>query len=437
MNVLSGTSKTASVPSKRIKSVSKFTFTRQKIEALKSPPEGSRAYHYDTKVRGLGIAVSPKGLKTFFLYRREQGRPARRGIGDFRELTIEKARSIAEDNNARIARGEAPTAEHRAIRNEWTLKELFDEYLERHAKVFTRRWKNQQSMFNQIPGLHNRKISSIRKSDVEALRDKIGSTRGKHVANRTVELLSSLFNKARSWDWKGENPASGVRAFKEAKRDRFLNGAELKAFFLSLQAEPNKLIRDFLLVALLTGARRSNVESMRWDEINWDLATWRIPAAKSKADEVMTVTLVDYVISILKARQAEQAQSESEWVFPGCGKTGHLTEPKSAFTRVIERAGITDFRLHDLRRTHGSWQAAIGSSLNIIAKDAETVTRLLNVFELVNGGKTIEGQVIHPIDCGCLDCQKVRSDEAQANRKAIAGVGTTMTLAELNRESAR
>ena len=57
-----------------------------------------------------------------------------------------------------------------------------------------------------------------------------------------------------------------------------------------------------------------------------------------------------------------------EWVFPSYGKTGHLVEPKKAWNRLLDRAEISDLRIHDLRRTLGSWQAATGASLPVIGK---------------------------------------------------------------------
>jgi integrase len=139
----------------------------------------------------------------------------------------------------------------------------------------------------------------------------------------------------------------------------------LPRFFQSLAEESNETIRDFLLVALLTGARRSNVQEMRWKEINWQRATWTIPAEQAKADEELNVVLTPIVMRILETRHAS---SKSEFAFPGKGKSHHLVEPKTAWKRILKRAGLSDLRLHDLRRTLGSWQAATGASLPIIGK---------------------------------------------------------------------
>ena len=89
----------------------------------------------------------------------------------------------------------------------------------------------------------------------------------------------------------------------------------------------------------------------------------RIPETKS--GEPVTLALPPAAMTILQTRKVD---SSSEWVFPGKGATEHLMEPKTAWKRIIARAGIKDLRIHDLRRTLGSWQAAAGSSLPIIGK---------------------------------------------------------------------
>ena len=80
-------------------------------------------------VRGLAIAVSPLGKKTFILYRKVAGRPERITIGPYSDLSIEQARRRAEQMNADIAMGENPAAHRRAVRDEMTLAELFATYL--------------------------------------------------------------------------------------------------------------------------------------------------------------------------------------------------------------------------------------------------------------------------------------------------------------------
>jgi integrase len=203
---------------------------------------------------------------------------------------------------------------------------------------------------------------SIRPADVRTLHTTLGKTTGKTTANRAVQLLRRMFN----WAKIEPNPAAKgvVDFFREKERDRFIGGDELPRFFASLDAEPNATIRDYIKVSLWCGARRSNVQSMRWGEINFETATWTVPAEKSKSGEAMKIHLSPQAIEVLKARMG----NGSDYVFPGRGKSGHLVEPKTTWKRILERAKISDLHLHDLRRTLGSWQASTGASLHIIGK---------------------------------------------------------------------
>ena len=346
---------------------SRFHFTERRIASLIPPRNAKRAYYYDDAVRGLAVAVARGGKKVYLLYRFVNGRPERIAIAPCGDLSVQQARARAMEMNAAIVQGKNPAAERRAVRDEMTIGELFRKFLDEYAKpnLRAKTCRNYESMWSHLHSWELRKISGVRRADVIQLHARLGKTIGKIQANRVIELLCAMWNRARKdWEWEGNNPATGI-AFKERKRSRFIDGSELPAFFRSLAEELNSTIRDYILVSLLTGARRSNVQEMRWDEINWRGAVWTIPAAKAKSDEDIAVVLTPVVLDILEQRKAS---SLSPWVFPGSGKTGHLVEPKTAWKRILNRAGLTDLRLHDLRRTLGSWQAATGASLPIIGK---------------------------------------------------------------------
>jgi integrase len=162
------------------------------------------------------------------------------------------------------------------------------------------------------------------------------------------------------------NPCRGVKKFKENSRSRFLQPSELQRFFRELDArETPELFRDYIYISLLTGARRSNILSMRWSEIDVTSRLWRIPSNKSKNAEEMTVPLTREAIDILERRKRT---ARSVFVFPSSGKTGHLQEPRRPWKNLLNRADIDDLRLHDLRRTLGSYQTITGASTAIVGK---------------------------------------------------------------------
>jgi integrase len=178
-----------------------------------------------------------------------------------------------------------------------------------------------------------------------------------------LALLRSMLNKSDEIGYRGENAAKGVKMFREVSRDRFLQPDELTEFFTALEAE-QPLFRDFFLIALLTGARRSNVQSMAWADIDLERGLWRIP--ETKGGMAVVVPLVQPAVEILKSRL--ETRNGNAYVFPGRKHGTCLQEPKTAWRRIVKRAGLTDLRPHDLRRSLGSWMAGQNVSLTIIGK---------------------------------------------------------------------
>jgi integrase len=342
----------------------KMNFTRKALDALQA---GEKLYYvYDTKVRGLALYVTPAGRKTFVLYRKADNKPVKIRIGPFEDLSIEQARTKAEELNNQIALGNSPQEKAREKRQELTFGDFFAVYIERHAKPYKRTWKFDLDIYRlhlEAP-LASRKLSAITRGDIQELHARIGAGSGHACANRVLDTVLSIFGKAIEWDYlKGSNPAT-VKRFRLQSRERFLTPAELPRFFEALAQEGNSTLRDYILLSLLTGARRGNVVAMRWDEIDLSRTLWRIPMTKN--GEAQTVVLATEAVEILKRRKDEV--DDSPWVFPSDSASGHLIDPKKSWKRLLERSGLKDLRIHDLRRTLGSWQAAQGANGYIIGK---------------------------------------------------------------------
>ena len=350
----------------------KFNFTKAALFKAPASPKGKLDYYKDTREPGLELIATSGGAKTFYLYRKINGRPERVKLGKFPDMSVENARKAAQRNKGLIAAGINPNEEKRRIRDEHTFKELFDEYMERYSKVHKKSWLYDEREVNKhLPHLFKRKISTIKHDEISRLHAKIGKESGLYQANRILERIRSIYNKAIEWGWRGTNPATGIKKFKEKSRDRFITSEEMPKFFKALEREDNKTARDFFKVLLLTGVRKTNALTMRWDQINFKEKIWRIPETKN--GEPLTIPLNDHVITLLKERRGNPLKDSFKenlcpWVFPGEGKTGHLNDPKKAWTRLLKRSGIKDLRMHDLRRTFGSWQAALGANGYIIGK---------------------------------------------------------------------
>ncbi|MBU2572157.1 MAG: tyrosine-type recombinase/integrase [Gammaproteobacteria bacterium] len=347
-----------------------MNFSKGRIEAIPLPSEGQRFEFHDTQAKGLLLRVSSAGTKTFCFYRWIKGasKPERITLGRFPAMTVEQARSKAAQLNAAVENGENPNEPLKLQKAEPTLLELFDDFIEhkrnkkgQHLSPKTVQ-EYRKSFTCYLEPWSKRKLSKIASAEMSALHKKLGKDRPT-TANRTMALVSSLYNFGiLERSYKVTNPAEKIKKYPENERDRFLYPDELPRFFDALAKEENPDMRDYFLVALLTGVRKSNVLAMRWDEIHLERGEWRII---TKGNSAQTVTLSPEVIDILANRKL---RAQSEWVFPGTGKTGHLVEPKKAWQRLLERAGLSDLRIHDLRRTLGSWQAKTGASLLTIGK---------------------------------------------------------------------
>lgn len=348
-------------------------FTKTTLQNLPLPEAGKRATYYDTETPKLALRVTAAGAKTFYVVKRAGREIVWLKLGAFPDMTVEQAQKAALSALAAFANNENPAEVKRARKQEPTFAELFKEYGERHG-INKRSWATDQSLYkNHLQSLAPLKITTIKREAISRIlsdMEKAGLA-GSSI-NGVRALISSIYSRAIEWGYATANPVIGIKTRAKVKRDRFLQSDELPRFFQSLAVEGNQTLRDYILLALLTGARRSNLLAMQWNEINLAESVWRIPMTKNGTPQ--NVTLSPEAVTILEARK-ETADKSTIFVFPGNSKSGHIEEPKKAVIRVMERAGIPYGRdkvngvtLHDLRRTLGSWQAKTGASLAIIGK---------------------------------------------------------------------
>lgn len=343
-----------------------FPFLKTTIEQLPPAKKGTRDTYYDSKMPHLTVRVTEFGTKSFVVIRHFEDKTLKRTLGRFPAMSVEQARKIAEQVNASISNGVDPLEERRRRRNDVTFFELFRIYVERHGQVHCKTWPEMEATYRRyLQPFGSRKVTSLTRGELQFFHNDVGEKHGRTCANRAIELVKAVINKGRAWGIVTcENPAMGVQKFKLKSRKRFLRGDELPRFFEALALEPNEDVRDFFLLCLLTGARKTNVLEMRWENISIQDEIWHIPDTKN--GESQEVPLVSEAVKILKHRA--KTKLNDDFVFPSYGKTGHLVEVKGPWDRLLLRAGIRDLHIHDLRRTLGSWQARTGASLLIIGQ---------------------------------------------------------------------
>ncbi|WP_375332698.1 MULTISPECIES: tyrosine-type recombinase/integrase [unclassified Candidatus Tisiphia] len=368
-----------------------LNFTQQAVSKIILSKTKTDFYN-DTKEKGLYLIVNTS--KTFYLRKtvEKKGRCRAIRLGKFPYMSVAEARNKAAELKRQIARGINPL-EKLAIANnqidnqpaeltnnpiddkltKLTVKEFFDKhYIEEHCKRRNRGWENDIARMKRLgKDYYDMKIATVTRADIQKTFNDISNNRGLYSANDFVKLFSAMFNRGIKWEMLEKNPAKDIERNPENVRTRYIATIEeLTKFIKTVIAECTSITADAILMLLFTGARRSNVLSMKWQDINFENMTWTIPAKIAKNNKTQRVHLVNSALSILTRRQQEN-NNKSVWVFPSShkdSKSGHIAVPQEAWQKICKVAGIDDLRIHDLRRTHGSWMRKAGANREIIGE---------------------------------------------------------------------
>jgi integrase len=214
------------------------------------------------------------------------------------------------------------------------------------------------------------KVADIVFSDVDRLHRKITSAGHLYAANRVIAVLSKMFSLAQRWQMRDDNPCRGIDKNSEAKRRRYVDGDELARLCAALAKHSDLDAADIVRMLLLTGARKGEVTSMRWADVDLSKRVWSKPASSTKQAQEHIVPLSAAACQLLSEirdrRHASKGRPLGEFVFPGDGQTGHRLDIKRDWTALTKAAGITGLRIHDLRHSFASQLVSAGSSLPLI-----------------------------------------------------------------------
>ncbi len=348
-------------------------FNEKTIASLPLPTkeEGTKIY-YDTGCENLSLIVSYGGSKTYYFLKFFQKRPLRIKIGKTSERKLIEARDEVTRLNCMVAEGKRPTNQRLDMLKDVTIKEMYEQhYKPKHSEVYKRAKSisNDDKIFDlYLKKIHNRQLQSLSKNELTGFISDLMRNKSVYTANRTLALLSHMYAKAIEWYIVPEsfkNPTKGIKKFPEKSRDRFMSGDEIRRFFLELSNSENPMFVNYVLLSLFLGQRRNNILSMRWSDVNFEQSTIRFEETKN--GESLTVPLTIQAEKLL--RNMYNNRTSDEWIFPSPNSaTGHYQEPKTAWKGLLKRAGIDNLRIHDLRRTMGSYQAISGTSELIIGR---------------------------------------------------------------------
>ncbi len=327
----------------------------------------SRHVLWDESIPGLGLRVYPSGKKAFILSYRFNGRKRLLVLERYGVITLDQARQQAREKLVQITKGEDPLEVRQIASHQSSIKQLCDMYLERYAKPHKRSWKDDErrTLKYLIPAWGNLKAENLVHNDIARFHRKLGATKP-YEANRIVELISKMFTLAQKWGIVSTthiNPAKGIEPFKEQKRDRWVKPHELIPLFKAISQEPNIYVKAALFLYLLTGSRKNEILQARWVHVDWGTKELQVP--ENKSGRVHYIPLIKPAIDLL---QMLPQQEGNPFIIPGAKEGAHLINIDKPWQRIRKRAGIEDVRLHDLRRTVGSWLAQSGNDLHLIGK---------------------------------------------------------------------
>jgi integrase len=333
---------------------------------LKAPQTGNRII-YDSQLGGFGVRITASGAISFILTYWVNGRQRRFTIGRHPELTATAARAEAVQLRELIRRGGDPLAEKQQRYASPTVADLAHDYLERHAKIHKRvaAANDDAGMLRNIilPKLGKLKVAGVERRDIEEVHSKLKDM--PYRANRVLALLSKMMNLAIDWGWRADNPCRRIPRFQEEKRDRWLSTDELERLCTALDKHSNQVSANAVRLLLLTGARRGEVLSARWEEFDLERGIWTKPSHHTKQKRTEHVPLSAGIMQLLVNMKK---QATDELLFPGQTPGEPLREIKKFWSSVRKIARIKDARLHDLRHTYASHLVSAGMSLPIVGR---------------------------------------------------------------------
>ena len=266
---------------------------------------------------------------------------------------------------AKAANQEDPQSNIDAHRQLKTIDELCEECIENHAKKKKITWKEDRSCLKRyvLSKLSGRLAVSLVTADIEAIHSQVGVAHP-YAANDVLKVLRKMFNWGKLAGLVPRdhpNLVAGIVRFPERARKRFITTVEMPRFLQALDEEDNEYARHGIWLLLLMGLRCNELLKAKWEDIDWGMGTLFIGLTKN--GEPLLAPISDAAMERLKIIPRI---SDNPYVICGKLRGQHLRSLGTALTRVLQCARIVNLRIHDLRRTVGSWLAQDGQSLHLI-----------------------------------------------------------------------
>ncbi len=334
--------------------MAKIKLTKSAVDAAQ--PQAQPVELRDTLVPGFLCKITPAGRKVFMLqYRTNAGERRKPALGQYGELTVEQARSLAQEWLAQVRRGGDPGAAKTEARKAPTVKELCAKFMEDYSKhrnkPSTQKGYQGNIDRNIIPILGRMKVQDVKRPDVAAMMKKLDYKPGE--ANKALAVLRKMFNLAEVWGYRpdGSNPCRHIPLYTGGKTTRLITDDEMAKLFKYLeQIEAEGLVPYVIPLAIRLqfefAARRSEIVLLEWEWI--DLENRRVVWPDSKTGG-MSKPMSEEAYRLLSTAPRQEG---NPYVLPSPRPPGeHLTtgEYYNGWSRTLKAAGVPHVGTHGIR----------------------------------------------------------------------------------------
>ena len=352
-------------------SANRESLTTRIVEAL--PISERETVVWDRELPGFGVRVHPSGSKVYMVHKRSGGKSRRVTIGRHGVWSLDAARREAGGIIASLKNGETPArpGAETGPASGPTMAELAEQYMVEHVAVRCKPTtaRSCRHIFDKylLPQFGKLRLGEITPDRVAALHYRL---REKPImANQVIDVLSRLFHKAAKSDYApdGGNPCRFIKKYPTRSCERFLSEREfvrLGTVLDELQAK-GKISTSAaagLRLLMLTGCRRNEILTLRWEDVDLEHDEIRLRDAKTGAHAVPLSPTARQVLAALPR------QPDNPWVISGRGPGTRLSNLNATWGVVRKKARLEDVRIHDLRHSFASRALSLGESLPMIGK---------------------------------------------------------------------
>lgn len=309
-------------------------------------------YVADQELPNLVVRVG-KSKKTFYVNRWFDGNSVYVKIGDAAFMNPALAREKAYSIVGKMSAGADP---RKPDRTKVTLREAYEDFKkERSVRPGTIRTYD-SVIFNHYGPYLDKPIASITEDDVIAIHTGLGKNGQEQYANQVSRTFRSLYNFARA-KYKdaegkrllGDNPVYCLKErklwYRQKRRRTFLDDDQLPRWIQHIEQMSNRVAGDLYLLLLLTGLRREEATTMKWEDVDMERGYFSIPDTTAKNGDPHVMPMTPRVRQIFESRLKNRVNG---YVFPGAD--GHVVNVRRVRDQIVKSSGIT-FTPHDLRRT--------------------------------------------------------------------------------------